>query len=152
MKSLLELCAIYAILALMCGLSACADSPRENASYMESAFQAAHLVDIAQSFHGAASDPCYTEADPVTKRLTGMRPSQAGVVAWGVGYGALHYGVAKLLLDNDHPNAALVWEAVTLGDTLREVKRNVSIGIRIGAPNTDSYRGIGCPYPGSNAK
>jgi hypothetical protein len=105
--------------------------------YGEGAFQAEHLVDVIQSTHGAAEDPCFSEGDPVTRAITGAHPSQGAVLAWGVGYGALHYGITALLLDNGHDKLAAIWEAASIIDTASVIDHNYSVGIRIGAPNKD---------------
>lgn len=122
------------------------------ASVGEPVFQTVHLVDTIQTFHGAASDKCYGEADPVTRRLIGSEPSHAGVIAWGVGYAALHYGITRWLTETGHDRIATVWEVLTIADTARDVGRNIEIGIRIGRPNTDHYHGVDCQYPGGNER
>lgn len=122
------------LLTLIPALAACADVPDINRS-VEAAFQVAHAVDTAQTYHGAASDPCYAEGDPVTRRIIGREPSKAGVIAWGVGYGALHYGVYRLLANHGHDYLASAWEAMTIESTGRSVANNISVGVRLGAPN-----------------
>ncbi len=105
--------------------------------YGELAFQAEHLVDTMQTVHGAAMDPCFSEGDPTTKALIGAHPSQAATIVWGIGYGAVHYGITAWLLDNGHDRIAAVWEAASVIDTAAVIDHNYSIGIRIGAPNHD---------------
>jgi hypothetical protein len=127
----LGLAAVICLLVLLTGCATVADFDRG----AEVAFQTAHLVDTVQTYRGAASDPCYAEGDPVTRRLIGREPSRAGVVAWGIGYGAIHYGVTRLLVDHGHERIAAVWELVTIEATGRAIADNVRVGIRIGAPN-----------------
>lgn len=126
--------ALFAIALL--ALTGCA-SLRDFNDGTETAFQAAHIVDVAQSFHGAASDRCYLEGDPVTRGLIGAQPSHAGVIAWGVAYALVHYGVHSWLEEQGYEKLDAIWQIGTLADTAYAVGKNYSIGIRIGAPNTD---------------
>jgi hypothetical protein len=125
--------------------------------YGEGAFQLEHLADVVQTMHGAGTDPCFSEGDPTTKALIGSHPSQASIFAWGVGYGAVHYGITAWLLDHDHDRIAAVWEAASIIDTAAVVDHNYSIGVRIGAPNRDDaaclkYYGGKVPSVGGNLK
>lgn len=103
----------------------------------EAVFQSLHLVDVMQSIHGAAEDHCYNEGDPTTRIFTGEHPSATRVVAWGVGYSLLHFGVSSWLQDHAPHWTYVAWQAITIGDTGYSVAHNYSIGIRIGKPNTD---------------
>lgn len=106
----------------------------------EAVFQAAHLVDTLQTYH-AATDDCYSESDPITRRLIGREPSRAGVIGWGVGFAAAHYAVTSWLLSGGHEYLAAAWEVVTIETTEHSVAQNIHVGIRIGAPNVHP----GCP-------
>lgn len=127
------ICAL--LLALLAGCSSIPLRTVDNTA--EVAFQAAHLVDTIQTYHGPASDSCYGEGDPITRRLIGRKPSHAGVIAWGVGYAAVHYGITELLLDHGHDYLAAAWEALTISGTAGDVAQNIHIGIRVGSPNVD---------------
>lgn len=103
---------------------------------LDGAWQAVHAVDTVQTYH-AMSDPCYVEADPITRRIIGSRPNDAHVIAWGVGYAGFHYGVSRLL-DAYAPRwISQAWGWATLADNTMTDFHNASIGIRIGAPNVD---------------
>jgi hypothetical protein len=119
--------------AALLTLSACADLP----TTLEGGWQAAHLVDVAQTFHGAASDRCYKEGDPVSRALIGEHPSHTGVVLWGVGYAVAHYVVTSWLEEHAPRWALYAWQGVTLVDAVRTDVHNYSVGVRIGRPNTD---------------
>lgn len=103
----------------------------------EGVWQGLHVLDVATTIHGPAMDHrCYYEADAVTSRLIGQHPSVAGVVAWGAGYAALHYGVSAGLADAGAPRwVQWAWQAFNIEDTGRAVVNNFRIGIRIGSPN-----------------
>lgn len=132
---------IGAALALV-SLSGCA-AVRDNLDlttadqYGEAAFQVEHLVDVVQTMHGAASDKCFSEGDPLTRRIIGAHPSQAATLVWGAGFGALHFGITDWLLSNGHDRIAAVWEAASIIDTAAVINHNYSVGVRIGAPNHD---------------
>lgn len=120
-------------------LSGCASLPQINAGG-EVLAQLTHAIDTAQTYKGAASDRCYEEGDSITGHIIGARPSHAGVVAWGFGYAAVHYGIYKLLAEHDHDWLAAGWEAVTIGTNARAIGNNISVGVRLGSHNLD----IGC--------
>ena len=105
----------------------------------EQAWLALHAVDTAQTVD-IAHDPCYIEAHPVTRALIGERPSDAQVAAWAIGTAALHVGVTQWLLDHYHPKLARAWSYVTIGEKAWAIGHNISLGIRLGAPNK-SYAG-----------
>jgi hypothetical protein len=103
----------------------------------EGVWQGLHAIDVATTIKGPALDHCYVEADPVTKRLIGERPSVAGVVGWGIGYSALHYVVSAELSEHDAPKwVQWAWQAFNIEDTGRAVVNNFRIGIRFGGPNS----------------
>lgn len=107
---------------------------------LELGWQAEHVVDVLQTEHGAASDACYYEGDPATRAVIGMKPSRAAVAGWGVGFGALHYGVTRVLERWGMPWMATAWEAATIVDTAAVIGHNYQVGIRLGARN----RPAGC--------
>src|SRR5665213_718939 len=123
-------------------LAGCSTVPMRTVDNVaEGVFQAEHLVDTLQTYHGPASDACYAEGDQITRRIIGGKPSHAGVIAWGAGYAAVHFGVTELLLDHGHDYIAAAWEALTISGTAGDVAQNIHIGVRIGAPNVDP---VGC--------
>jgi hypothetical protein len=124
-----------AVLALLT-LGGCASLQQFNYGG-EAAFQVLHVVDVAQTMRGAASDPCFNEGDPVTRALIGAHPSHVATIAWGLGYGITHYAVYDWLTSHGHPNWAAAWEVASVIDTASVVNHNYQIGIRIGAPNHD---------------
>lgn len=99
------------------------------------AWLALHAVDTLQTYHAAQDPLCFAEGDSITRSLIGSHPSDVEVAAWSVGSAALHLGVTELLLRNDHPRAAKVWQYVRIGVTGSAIAQNHSIGIRIGSPN-----------------
>lgn len=131
-RNALVLIALAIVLAFC--LSGCATIPETN-NALEIGWQAEHVVDTLQTVHGAASDRCYYEADPVTRALIGEKPSRGAVYAWGVGYGAFHYGVTRLLEKFAPEWVATVWEAASIADTTVVIGHNYSVGIRLGAKN-----------------
>lgn len=128
-------------LAALAALTGCATVGQFDRG-AELAFQGAHLVDTAQTYR-AASDPCYEEVDTFTRRLIGRTPSHAQVIGWGVGYGALHYGITRLLTDHGHDYLAAAWELLTIETTGRSIGDSIHVGVRIGAANVHP----GCPAP-----
>ncbi len=109
----------------------------------ETTWQSLHVLDAVQTYRGPASDPCYYESDPLTRRLIGRHPSQAGVVGWGVGLSTLHYGVTALLADHGAPRwLQWTWQTVTSSSTAATVSHNVSIGLHMNG--TVSHWGV-CP-------
>jgi hypothetical protein len=132
---------IILIASAVC-LSGCATLHDFN-SGAELAWQAAHLVDVLQTEHGAASDVCYYEGDPVTSAIIGKKPNRGAVAAWGIGFGGLHYIVTDALQEFGWERVATMWEAATIIDTADVIGHNYSIGIRIGAANKPP---ASCPY------
>ena len=108
----------------------------------ELAWQALHVVDVAQTLN-AASDPCYVEAFPVTRALIGEQPSQAEVLAWGVGTAALHYWVSTSLKRTEAPGwAQKLWAYTTITFTGYTVATNHGNGVRVSGSN-NSVAGCG---------
>lgn len=129
--------------ALYLALSGCSAVPLTRVNQtLEGGYQVAHLVDTLQTLHGPASDRCYQENDMATRGMIGRLPSKTGVVAWGLGEAAVHYGVYRLLADNGHNYLASAWEAVTVTATVSAVASNYQLGIRVGAKNLDK----GCTH------
>ena len=116
----------FACIAALALLSGCASSPAEKA------WQAMHLVDVAQTISGAARDDCFYERDPFTRRLIGRQPSTEAVIAWGIGAGVAHYALDRWLANNGHANKKWVQilRAVDLGAKGFTIGRNHQIGIR----------------------
>lgn len=117
-------------------LTGCVTLPEVN-STGEVVWQTLHAADVAQTIRGAVQDPCYAEGDPLTRRLIGSKPSTAGVMVWGLGLGALHYGVHRLLEDRAPAWVDTAFEAVSVAGQASIDYHNYSIGVRIGAPNRD---------------
>lgn len=107
----------------------------------ELTWQAVHAMDVAQTLN-AASDPCYKEDAWLTKRLIGSQPSDAEVVAWGVGTAVLHAWVSNALEDRGAPVwVQKVWELGTLGHTSYAVGTNHEAGVR---PFGENHAVRGC--------
>lgn len=123
------------VAVLACALlTGCVTLPQVNTGG-EVAWQALHAIDVAQTVHGAANDPCYEEGDPITRRLIGSKPSPGGVAAWGLGLGALHYGVHWALADRAPAWLDTLYEALSVAGQAAVDHHNYSIGVRIGAQN-----------------
>lgn len=130
--------AIGLIVVMMTG---CASfSERDAINVGEGAWQGALLVDGLQTIHGPAQDPCYFEEDPITRRVIGRKPSEAGVVALFSVYSVLHFGIRQALLDTGHEHWASAFELLSVVQELRVDAHNVSMGIRLGAPNLVQMR------------
>lgn len=103
----------------------------------EIAWQTLHAVDVAQTLN-AADDPCYKEKAWLTRRLIGPQPSQAEVVAWGVGMSLAHAWISNALEERGAPRwVQLVWELGTLGHTSYVIGRNYAEGVRVSGNNRD---------------
>jgi hypothetical protein len=99
------------------------------------AWLALHAVDTMQTLRIADSPECFYEADSITQSLIGRTPSRGKVLAWSAGMAGVHLGVAELLLRNDHPRLARLWQYLQIGNTASAIGQNIGIGIRIGSPN-----------------
>ncbi len=112
-------------------LGGCSHIPRT-----EYAWQSIHLVDVLQTLDGPARDPCYEEADGLTRRLIGRQPSESDVIVWGIAIAAVHAGVTSMLERVDAPTwAKFGWQALTITNTAQAVRNNYSEGIRLGRSN-----------------
>ncbi len=124
--------------ALVCSISmalltGCAALREPN----EVAWQAMHAIDTAQTL-SLTRDSRYVEVESAW--LLGERPKEKAVVAWSVASSFAHAGITRLLIDNDHPKAAKIWQYVTLSSVCSTVGRNASIGIQIGGTNAGPDR------------
>ncbi len=103
----------------------------------EVAWQALHAVDVAQTL-SAADDPCYEEDAWLTRRLIGRQPSDAEVMAWGIGTAVGHALIAKTLERWDAPVwLKKVWSYGTITHTGYVVASNHDEGIRVVDGNQD---------------
>lgn len=101
----------------------------------ELAWQGMHVYDSLQTLD-IVDDPCYKEGHPITGALIGENPSRQTVEAWAIGGAAFHAGVSELLLRRDMHKTYRIWQAVTLLDTGLAIRDGISVGVRVGAPNT----------------
>jgi hypothetical protein len=94
----------------------------------EAVYQTAHAVDISQTLEIARKPAQYREKESAW--LIGEHPSEGKVLAWGIGEAVIHYEVSDLLLKHEHPILFDIWQCVTIGDTINDVKGNWSIGLK----------------------
>lgn len=120
------LCAIV----LLCG---CESMPRG-----ELAYQTLHAVDVLQTINGPATDDCYKEANPITRRIVGEKPSKGQVVAWGVGQGLLHYGISSYLEDNSPGWIYGAWQILSTGTVAITIHDNYELGVKPWGDNDHS--------------
>jgi hypothetical protein len=99
------------------------------------AWLALHAIDTAQSIHAAQEPNCYKEKNTITRALIGEHPADGEIIAWSIGVAAVHLAVTDLLLRNDHPKIAKVWQYVRIASTTSAIINNHGVGIRIGSPN-----------------
>lgn len=120
-------------------LTSCAQWSTET-KVEEGAFQFVHAVDVAQTLATANHRGCYYEQGDVYE-LYGEHPSRTQVMAWGVGYAALHAGVTHLIERYESTRwPQRIWQAITIGATLDSVYHNWQIGLRFDyatGPNHD---------------
>jgi hypothetical protein len=121
---------VAAVILLVFSLCGCATIERPD----EATWQALHAVDTAQTLRASQSD-CFREQESAW--LIGAHPNEAKVAAWAVGEAGLHAFVTGWLLENDHPTLEKAWQVVTIGQTGYTVAHNISVGVRIGAPNVE---------------
>lgn len=109
----------------------------ESMSPYEKAWQAMHLVDVAQTIEGAASDPfCHSEGNPVTRRLIGRHPHRDEVIAWGVAIGVVHYFAFRWIDNSEWPEGIkIALRSIDLVDKGITIGRNYDQGIRIFGDN-----------------
>lgn len=114
-----------ALLACLGWLGGCQSMDRQ-----ELTWQTMHALDFAQTLN-AAGDPCYKEDAWLTKRLIGSQPSDAEVVAWGVGTAVFHAWISNALEARGAPVwVQKLWELGTLGHTTYAVGTNHEAGVR----------------------
>jgi len=119
------------LLAAVVGLGGCTAMRQPE----EIAWQTMHVYDTLQTAD-IVGDPCYKEGHPITRKLIGEQPTKEGVAAWGVGSALFHAGVSELLLRKDMRKTYRVWQAITIIDTGMAISDGISVGVRVGAPNT----------------
>ncbi len=103
----------------------------------ELTWQTLHAMDVAQTLN-AARDPCYEEQAWLTKRLIGEQPSDASVIAWGVGTSVAHAWISGALEDRGAPVwVQKLWELGTLGHTTYAIGSNHEAGVRPFGSNRD---------------
>lgn len=127
----LKLLLLAVLIASLWGLAGCTALKRPE----ELAWQGMHVYDTLQTAD-IVGDPCYKEGHPITRKMIGTNPSSDSVAAWGVGSALFHAGVSDYLLRHDHPKLYWAWQSVTFIDTGMAIHDGVSIGVRVGAPNT----------------
>lgn len=117
-------------------LTGCAASPAEKA------WQAMHLVDVAQTINGPARDACFGEGNPLTRRLIGRQPSTEAVIVWGVAIAIAHYSVDRWLARSGHADQAWVrmLRALDLGYKGFTIGHNHAEGMRPFGDNHCSWR------------
>lgn len=123
---------ILLILSLVAAAFGCQSVDRA-----ELTWQTLHAVDVAQTLN-AASDPCYKENAWLTKRIIGEQPSDAEVMAWGIGTAILHRWIANELERRDAPRwLQASWSIGTIGSTAYAVVDNHHNGVRPWGDNLD---------------
>ena len=103
----------------------------------ELTWQALHAVDVAQTL-SAADDPCYEEEAWLTRRIIGRQPSDAEVMAWGVGTAVGHAFVSSSLERMEAPGwVQKLWSYATISHTGLTIASNHDEGVRIFGSNED---------------
>ena len=103
----------------------------------EVTWQALHAMDIAQTL-SAADDPCYEEDAWLTQKLIGKQPSDAQVLAWGIGTAVGHALVSHSLEAMNAPKwVQKAWGYGTLSYTGYTVANNYDNGVRAFGDNED---------------
>ena len=101
----------------------------------EWAWQALHVVDIAQTLN-AASDPCYVESAWLTQQMIGEQPKHGEVLAWGVGTAVIHMLVSRALESRGAPTwLQRTWSVTTIAHTAYAVTNNYHEGVRMWGDN-----------------
>jgi len=115
------------IALLMVLFSGCASM-----SSSERAWQAMHILDVAQTLNGPASgDPCWHEDGIPTKYLIGEQPTPEAVISWGVAYAVLHYYAGRWLDRSDLSDGVkTAIRSIDLGNTGYNVASNHAEGVR----------------------
>lgn len=103
----------------------------------ETTFQVLNAVDFSQTVNTARRPDCYEEGDPLARAIIGEHPSEAGVIAYGVAYGAAHYAISAWLDrqveatdDDGWIWIRKGWHLVTIIGAADNVIHNHSIGLR----------------------
>lgn len=103
----------------------------------EVSWQALHAMDIAQTL-SAADDPCYEEDAWLTQKLIGSQPSDAEVLAWGIGTAVGHALVSHSLEAMNAPGwLRKAWSYGTISYTGYTVASNYDEGVRAFGDNDD---------------
>jgi hypothetical protein len=106
-------------------------------SSQEVSWQALHAMDIAQTL-SAADDPCYQEDAWLTQKLIGKQPSDAEVLAWGIGTAIGHMMVSHTLNVMNAPQwLQKAFSYGTLSYTGYTVANNYDEGVRAFGDNKD---------------
>ncbi|MEZ5558656.1 MAG: hypothetical protein R3E86_08970 [Pseudomonadales bacterium] len=114
----------------------CASMDRDEATWL-----ALHSMDVAQTLN-AASDPCYEETAWLTSRLIGNQPSDAEVLAWGVGTAVAHAWIGRVLEEQGAPRwVQKAWDVTTISYTTYTISQNHADGVR---PFGDNQPVDGC--------
>ena len=109
-------------------------------STTEKVYMGIHFIDVLQTInHG--KDPCYVEADPITRRLIGRHPNTEKVLAWGVANAVVSHYSFKFVENSNMPN----WLKNTLKIAATAIRYDVihnnwSIGINLYG-NNSHHRG-----------
>jgi hypothetical protein len=127
----LKLLLLAVLLAAVFGISGCTALRQPE----ELAWQGMRVYDTLQTLD-IVGDPCYKEGHAMTKQFIGENPSKGEVLAWGLGGALFHAGVSEVLLRRDMRKTYWLWQAVTIVDTGAAIRDGISIGVRVGAPNT----------------
>lgn len=103
----------------------------------EMTWQALHAVDIAQTL-SAADDPCYQEDAWLTQKLIGKQPSEAEVLAWGVGTAVGHALITHSLEAINAPKwVQKAWGYTTISYSAYTIVDNHDNGVRAFGDNKD---------------
>jgi hypothetical protein len=109
----------------------------ESLDRRELVWQGLHAVDVAQTLN-AAGDPCYKETAWLTAKIIGEQPSDAEVLAWGVGTAVVHMLIANELERRDAPRwLQATWSIGTIVSTGYTVVDNHRNGVRPWGDNLD---------------
>lgn len=127
----LKLLVAAVLVAVLISVSGCAALQRPE----ELAWQGMHVYDSLATMD-IVDDACYAEGHPMTAKLIGDNPSKQAVAGWAVGSALFHVGVSNYLITRDHPRLYKLWQVVTIADTGASIGQGISVGVRVGAPNT----------------
>ncbi|MGB8693013.1 MAG: hypothetical protein WCD08_05835 [Steroidobacteraceae bacterium] len=96
----------------------------------ELAWQALHVVDVAQTAQISRHPECYHEVG--SSYLIGQHPDLLQVLAWGVAEGYGHYWISDWLADHKMKRTRQVWEVITIGYKGYTLRANDLEGIYTG--------------------